>query len=224
MSADRNRMAKEVSCEDLTNTINQLFAKNQQDGEDKIDIPAYIKTVVRESFHQIICKNNATFELWIKIKKPVNLIKLVNELEAQFPSSNFTINNYDSLSNYIKCEIHQVDYDITRLNIQSERERYIRRSDVLHELESKQKTMKEEYVSTMTVLNQKALELQEKYEKKIREIRNQQALERIEIDNIISSTPKRYEEEMNNLTEKITMLKKCSHGFTYSGTTFDKTQ
>ena len=217
-------MTKEVSCEDLTNTINQLFAKNQQDAEDKIDIPTYIKTVVRDSFHQIICKNNTTFELWLKIKKPANLIKLVNELEAQYPSSNFVIKNYDSISNYIKCEINQVDYDITRHNIQSERNRYIRRSDVLHELESKQKIMKEEYVSTMTILNQKAIELQEKYEKKIREIRNQQALERIEIDNIINSTPKRYEEEMNNLTEKITMLKKCSHGFAYSGTTFDKTQ
>lgn len=217
-------MSKEVSYEDLAQTIDQLFAKNRQSDEDKIDINAYSKVLVRESLHHIICKNSSIFDLWIKIKKANNLIKLVNDLEKQYPSSTFTIKKYDNISSYIACEIHPIDFNTTQISSKQERDRYIRRSEVLHELEVKQKTMKEEYVKAMTLLNQKALELQEKYEKKIRELKNQQALERIEIDNIINSTPKRYEEEMNTLTETIALLKKCSHGFMYEGTIFTKDQ
>ena len=213
-------MSKEVSWDDVAAAIDKVFTANRQVQEEKIDLNAYAKVVIREAMHNILCKSNNVFELWLKLKSMDNLIAITNTLEKSFPSSKFTIQEYDALSSYIKCEIHEIDAETIRAQFGKEKSRYLKRAEVLKELESTRDSMKANFGSTMTILNQKALELQEHYERKIREIRNEQAIERIKLDNLLAETPKKYQEEINCITEKIATLKKCSHGFMYDGTVF----
>jgi len=215
-------MSKEVSVDDLAQDIDRIFTKNRQVQEEKVDLSSYMKIVVKDVVHNVLCKNNDAFELWIKLKNMDNLIAVVNELEKCYPSSTFTIHEYDQISNFIKCEIGDLDANLIRAQYEKEYSRYTKRSELLDELEKRSSEMKQNYGSTMTMLNQKALELQEKYERRIREIRNEQALERIKLDNLIAETPKKYQDEITGLTEKIGLLKKCSHGFMYDGTVFRK--
>jgi hypothetical protein len=116
-----------------------------------------------------------------------------------------------------------LDVNVIRSQYEKEHTRYTKRSEVLEELEKRSSELKQNYSSTMTLLNQKALELQEKYERKIRDIKNEQVIERNKIDNLIADTPKKYQDEIAILTEKIGQLKRCSHGFMYDGTVFSKT-
>lgn len=215
-------MSKEVSIDDLAQDIDKIFTKNRKVQEEKIDLESYMKTLVKDVVHNVLCKNNDTFELWVKLKNTDNLIVVVNELEKCYPSSSFAIHEYDMISNFIKCEMGELDISVIRAHYEKEYLRYSKRSEVLDELEKRSSELKQNYGSTMTLLNQKALELQEKYERKIRELRNEQALERIKIDNLIAETPKKYQDEINSLSEKIGQLKKCSHGFMYDSTVFVK--
>ncbi len=213
---------KTVSVEDLAKDIDNIFVTNRKAQEEKIDIPSFMKNLHKEITHNVLCKSLDTFELWPKIRNMDNLIKIVNELEKSYSSSSFSIEEYDSISSFIKCSFDELDISAIRSSIDKESERYKQRSEVLLEKESHRKSLQEKYHNTMTLLNQKALELQETHERRIREIRNEQAVEKIRLDALINDTPKQYKTELEELDNKIGLLKKCSHGFLYEGTVFTK--
>jgi hypothetical protein len=213
-------MSKEVSYDDIAQTIDQLFAKNRRRDEENIDLNVYAKVVIREIQHHVLCKNSKIFDLWLKIKDTDNLITITNKLSEFYQASKFTIVDYDELVSYVKCEMHDIDVDIIKMKENEEQLRYLKRSEVLKELEEKNTRLKDEYGKTMTMLNEKSLEIQEKYEKKLRELKNEQAIEKIKLDNIIAETPKKFQDNIKDITEKIALLKKCSHGFMYDGTVF----
>lgn len=214
--------SKNISVEDLAKDIDGIFSSNRMAQEEKLDLQSYMRVVNKEVTHHVLCKSSNTFELWPKLKKIDNLVAVVNELEKTYPSSGFTVQEYDSISNFIKCSISESDADAIRSSYEKEVERYTVRSNVLKDMELHRKSLQSKYQTTMTLLNQKALELQESHEKRIREIKNEQAIEKIKLDAIISDTPKQYKTEINELDNKISMLRKCSHGFLYEGTVFAK--
>ena len=90
------------------------------------------------------------------------------------------------------------------------------------ELEQKHAKLKDEFSKTMTILNEKLIQLQERYEKKLRELNNERVVEKNQLDNLMLETPKKYQESIEESAKTIAALKKCSHGFMYESSVFAK--
>ena len=200
---------------EIEDRINNLFAEKQNDLEKTIDIKKYGEALVREVNHRVLCKKLTSFELWLKVTNKDNIAAVVSILKQVFVHSTFIVRTNDVVSKYIACDMHIDDVNVINTKLDSEQQRRDIRMDVIEQLSAKQKTLQEDYDHKMTLLHQMALDLQKKRDREIAEVHARYLNDRKEIENKMNNYPKECKETLEEIEQKLTLLKKCSDGFSY---------
>jgi hypothetical protein len=198
---------------ELEDRINNLILINRSSAEQSINIEEYGGSIIQEVKHRVLCKETYNFEIWLKINNPINIKYLIDMLKQNFKYSSFQHNSDNSLSNCILCKISAHDIQIIQKNKNDEVDRYESRIDTINQLNLKKQEIQKLLDEKMTLLQQTALELQKKRDREIAEVHFKYLKDKQEIENQMSDIPKKYKDELSKIYESLSLLKKCSHGF-----------
>lgn len=198
---------------EIEDRINNLILANRSSAEQSIDIEEYCDSIIQEVKHRVLCKETYNFELWLKINSSANIKHLIEVLQQNFKYSSFRHKTDTNFANCILCKISTQDREIIQKNKNDEIDRYESRVEVVKQLNLKKQEIQKQLDEKMTHLQQLALELQKKRDREIAEVHFKYLKDRQEIERQMSDVPQKHQLELSKIYESLSMLKKCSHGF-----------